>query len=262
MNELLLCASVVVIFGSVVLSYRLFGTAGLYCISAVAVILANVEVLILVDAFGMEQTLGNVLFASTFLVTDILSECEGRRAANRAVWMGMFVSAFFLVVSQSWMLYQPAPDDWASGAIRTVFSNTPRLMVSSLAVYLVSQLFDVWLYHRWWSLTERLTGSRDRFLWLRNNGSTLVSQLINTVLYSLLAFWGVYDASTLLSIIASSYLIYIATSLLDTPALYLARRIKRTRGVGVALPGDGRGGASPLSPDDAADGRGRPGEVR
>ena len=74
-NELLLIFSVVFIYGMAVLGYALFGKAGLYCISAVATILANIEALILVNAFSMEQTLGNVLFAVTFLITDILSEC-------------------------------------------------------------------------------------------------------------------------------------------------------------------------------------------
>ena len=73
MNELILIGTLVLIFGSELLAYILFGRAGLYVTSALATILANVEVLIMINAFGMEQTLGNVLFASTFLATDILS---------------------------------------------------------------------------------------------------------------------------------------------------------------------------------------------
>ena len=225
MNELLLIGSVVFIFGAALLAYRLFGKSGLYVFSAVAMILANIEALMMVSAFGMEQTLGNVLFAVTFLITDILSECEGRRAANKAVWLGFFTTAFFLLLSQSWMLYTPAASDWARPAIQEVFSNTPRLMIASLAVYIASQLLDVWLYHAWWRLTERLTGSRGRFLWLRNNGSTLLSQVVNTALFTELAFWGTYDVPTLVSIFVSSYVIYVFTSLLDTPVLYLARRM-------------------------------------
>ena len=73
MNEFLLIASVFFIFGMALAAYRLFGKAGLYCISVIAMILANIEALIMVRAFGIEQTLGNVLFAVTFLITDILS---------------------------------------------------------------------------------------------------------------------------------------------------------------------------------------------
>ncbi|MCI9438292.1 MAG: queuosine precursor transporter [Lachnospiraceae bacterium] len=224
-NELLLVGSVIFIFFMALAAYKFFGKSGLYCLSAVATILANIEVLLLIDAFGMEQTLGNVLFAVTFLITDILSECEGKKAANRAVWIGIFTSLFFLLLSQSWLLYIPGEGDWAMPSIKAIFSSTPRMLLSSLTVYAVSQLFDVWLYHKWWAFTEKKFGDKRRFLWLRNNGSTLISQILNTFLFTLFAFYGAYDTKTLLSIFASSYVIYIFTSLLDTPVLYLARKI-------------------------------------
>ena len=227
MNELLLLISVAVIFGSVLAAYRLFGNAGLYCMSAVTTVLANIEVLILVDAFGLEQTLGNVLFASTFLITDILSENTSSHAARKAVYMGMGISAFFVLVSQSWMLYRPSENDWVMPSIRVVFSSSVRTVVASMLAYAVSQLADVWLYHRWWDITTKRTGRRRARLWLRNNGSTLISQVINTVLFTLGAFAGRegYDGKLLLDIMLSSYVVYIFTSLLDTPFVYWARRI-------------------------------------
>lgn len=224
-NELLLAGSVVFIFGATLLAYKFFGKNGLYCMSAIATVLANIEVVVLVNAFGMEQTLGNVLFASTFLVTDILSECEGKKAANKAVWLGVFSSLFFLLLSQSWLLYVPSENDFVHDSIRNVFSNTPRMIIASLVVYAISQLFDVWLYHKWWAFTEKKFGDKRRFLWLRNNGSTLISQIVNTLLFTFFAFWGTYDTKTLISIFLSSYVIYIFTSLLDTPAVYIARKI-------------------------------------
>ncbi len=224
-NEFLLAGSVVLIFGAVLLGYKFFGRSGLYCMSAVMTILANIEVILLIDAFSMEQTLGNVLFAATFLITDILSECEGKAKANKAVWIGVFSSLFFLLLSQSWLIYTPSVNDYAYESIKNVFSNTPRMIISSLVVYVVSQLFDVWLYHKWWSFTEKRFGDKRKYLWLRNNGSTLISQILNTLLFTLLAFWGTYDAKTLISIFLSSYVIFIVTSLLDTPVVYFARRI-------------------------------------
>ena len=228
-NELLLIGSLIFIFSMVIAAYKFFGKTGLYCMSAIATILANIEALILINAFGMEQTLGNVLFAATFLVTDILSECEGKKAANRAVLIGMFTSVFFLLLSQSWMLYKPSESDWVMGSIINVFSNTPRMLIASFAVYAISQLFDVWLYHKWWAFTEKKFGNKRNFLWLRNNGSTLISQILNTLLFTFFAFYGTYDMKTLISIFASSYVIYIFTSLLDTPAVYLARKISDKR---------------------------------
>ncbi|MCH5201936.1 MAG: queuosine precursor transporter [Oscillospiraceae bacterium] len=228
-NELLLAASLIFIFGAALVAYKIFGKAGLYAITAIATITANIECLILINAFGMEQTLGNVFFAVTFLVTDILSETEGKKEANRAVGIGIFTSLFFILMTQSWMLFVPSQADWVMPSIRNVFSNTPRMMISSLVVYAISQIVDVQLYHLWWKFTEKKFGDRRRFLWLRNNGSTLISQILNTALFTLFAFWGTYDMATLFSIMISSYAIFVVTSLCDTPAIYIARRIKENK---------------------------------
>ncbi len=232
MNEFLLIVSLVVIYGGALFAYRFFGTHGLIAVNAVATVLANIEVLIVINAFGMEQTLGNVLFAVTFLITDILSENEGKKAANQAVFVGVMASVLFLLLSQMWLLYTPAESDWAMPAFMTIFSNTPRMLLASLSVYAVSQIFDVWLYHAWWSMTKKKSGDARRFLWLRNNGSTLLSQLLNTALFTVFAFWGTYSLGTLLSIMLSSYVIFIFTSLLDTPMVYLARTMKEKGKIG------------------------------
>ena len=225
-NELLLLGSVFVIYGAVLVAYRLFGKIGMYIMTVIATILANIEVLILVDGFGMEQTLGNVMFASTYLVTDILSENEGKKSANKAVWLGVFTSVIMLIFTQYWMLYTPSSNDWASEHISAIFSTTPRLLAASFIGYIISQRFDVWLYHKWWDFTSNKTGDSKRFLWLRNNGSTLISQIVNTIIFNSIAFWGIYDIKTFISIMVSSYVIYVFTSFLDTPIVYTARFMK------------------------------------
>ena len=225
MNELLLIITVLFIYSSALVAYKLFGRSGLYALTPIATIVANIEVLLVIKAFGWTQTLGNLPFAVTFLITDILSECEGKREANKAVSIGIFSSIFFLIASQLWLLYTPDPADTHMPAFRVIFANTPRLIISSLLVYAISQFTDVWLYHTWWDLTTKLTGNRRRLLWFRNNFSTLISQFINNVLFTLLAFYGTYDLKTVWSFIVSSYIIFIITSLLDTPFVYAARAI-------------------------------------
>ncbi len=225
-NELLLILSLIFIYGCTLPAYRFFGKHGLYCMTVAATILANIEVLLMVRAFGLDQTLGNVLFSVTFVITDILSENEGKKAANKAVNLGIAFSVFFLIISQSWMLYSPSGEDWARPSIEVIFSNTPRLIAASLIVYAISQKFDVWLYHKWWELTEKKTGKHRAFLWLRNNGSTLISQFVNAVLFNVAAFAGVYSVPVLISICLSTYLIYVICALLDTPIVYLARKMK------------------------------------
>ncbi len=226
MNELLLIISLPLIYGSVLAAYKFFGKTGLFAWTVFATITANIEVLLLVDAFGIEQTLGNILFGSTFLVTDILSEKYGKKNAQIAVDLGVATSIGFIVLSRLWLLYMPAVNDWAMPSFQTIFSNTPRVMLASVLVFAIVQRFDVWLYHKWWDFSKRKFGDSSRFLWLRNNGSTMLSQLMNTLLYTFGAFGGLYELPTLISICISSYVIFFITSLADTPFVYLARGMK------------------------------------
>jgi uncharacterized integral membrane protein (TIGR00697 family) len=224
-NEILIILSFLIIYAGVTAFYRFFGKTGLMAFNILATILANIEVLLLVRAFGVEMTLGNILFASTFLITDVLSENHSRKDANKAVIISTLCSLVFVMLSQMWLLYTPSENDWASGAFHTIFSSTPRIVFASLVVYLISQLTDVWLYHKWWDWCRKHFNDEKKGLWIRNNGSTMISQLLNTFLYTLLAFYGTFEVSTLVSIFVSSYTIYVITSLLDTPFVYWCRKI-------------------------------------
>ncbi len=227
-NEILLILSMFLMYGMVLLFYKLFGKIGLFAWTAIITISANIEVLLLVDAFGIEQTLGNVLFASCFLVSDILSENESKEDATLAVKIGIASNISFILLSQLWLLYIPSANDWARPAFEQIFSGTPRVMLAGLVVYAFSQWLDVQLYHFLWKKSENYFHSRQKALWIRNNISTLISQIINTVCFTLLAFYGTYDTQTIISIILSSYLIFVVTSVCDTPIAYLARKMRKT----------------------------------
>ena len=224
MNELLLVLSLLISFGATVLFLKLFGKSGLFAWIGICAVFANVEVLILVHAFGMDQTLGNTLFASSFLATDILSELYGKKDANKGVLVGIITTVLFILLSTMWINYVPAEGDWAMPFVKQLFANTPRVLIASLIAYAVSEAFDVWLYHKWWTLTEKRFGNKDRYLWFRNNFSTLFSQLVNIVIFNFGAFLGIYSLSQLFSITIACYVIYIVTSLLDTPFIYLAKK--------------------------------------
>ena len=224
MNELLLVLSLLISFGATVLFLKLFGKSGLFAWIGICAVFANVEVLILVHAFGMDQTLGNTLFASSFLATDILSELYGKKDANKGVLVGIITTVLFILLSTMWINYVPAEGDWAMPFVKQLFANTPRVLIASLIAYAVSEAFDVWLYHKWWTLTEKRFGNKDKYLWFRNNFSTLFSQLVNIVIFNFGAFFGIYSLSQLFSITIACYVIYIVTSLLDTPFIYLAKK--------------------------------------
>ena len=225
MNELLLVLSLLISFGATVLFLKLFGKSGLFAWIGICAVFANVEVLILVHAFGMDQTLGNTLFASSFLATDILSELYGKKDANKGVLVGIITTVLFILLSTMWINYVPAEGDWAMPFVKQLFANTPRVLIASLIAYAVSEAFDVWLYHKWWTFTEKRFGNKDKYLWFRNNFSTLFSQLVNIVIFNFGAFLGIYSLPQLFSITLACYVIYIVTSLLDTPFIYLAKKI-------------------------------------
>ena len=154
-----------------------------------------------------------------------MSEIYGKKEANKCVKIGLAANITFILISQSWFLYVPAAGDTMASPIRTVFANTPRVMLSSLFAYAVCEMYDVWAYHHIWAWSEKKSGDRKRFLWLRNNGSTMVSQLINVVVFNLLAFGGVYPSDVIIQILIFGYAIFLVTSILDTPFLYWARHI-------------------------------------
>ena len=112
-NELLLILSLLLTFSFGLAAFYFFKEQGLFLQATIATIAANIEVLIIVNAFGMEMTLGNILFASTFLVTDILSELYGqKKEAQKAVYLGIATSVIFICISQSWLLYTPNQNDF------------------------------------------------------------------------------------------------------------------------------------------------------
>lgn len=219
MNEFLWLGMLAINFAGILAVYRLFGKLGLYIWVPIAAIVANIQVIKYVELFGLTATLGNIVYASSFLVTDILSENYGRREATRAVAVG-FVALIAMVLLMNFaLLFEPDPADTAQPHLEAIFTLLPRITLASLAAYLVSQFHDVWAYHFW---KGRLPG-RNR-IWIRNNLSTLVSQLIDSIVFTLAAFLGQVPPGVLVEIVITTYVLKALVAVLDTPLVYLARR--------------------------------------
>jgi len=106
-------------------------------------------------------------------------------------------------------------------AFSTIVSFTPRFIFGSLLAYYISQHFDVWAFHK----IKSFTGGR--WLWLRNNLSTMSSQVVDTLIYSLVAWWGIVDLRTALALGAAKYIFKLAIAMIDTVFIYWARRLYR-----------------------------------
>ncbi len=176
-------------------------------------------------------TSGILTYPITFLLTDLVAEIWGRRRADLMVWAGFGASLLMLGIVKLAVALPPAGiwtqpayglDDAAAmqNAFQATFAAPGLLLFASMTAYLVAQLLDVRLYHFWW----RVTGGRH--MWLRNNGSTWLSQLVDTAIVNsifLRGFFG-FDWSVIVGIIWANYLVKLAMALLDTPVLYAARR--------------------------------------
>ncbi len=219
MNESLWFLMMALNFGGILLVYRLFSKTGLYVWIAVSVIVANIQVVKSVELFGLTATLGNIVYASSFLATDILSERHGRSAARRGVYLGFVALISMTVLMTIALLFRPSDEDFAQDALERIFRMVPRITLASLFAYAVSQLHDVWAFERW----KRLLPQR-RYLWVRNNASTLVSQLIDTIVFTFAAFLGVFELNVVLEIVVTTYLFKLIVAVFDTPFLYLASR--------------------------------------
>ena len=221
-NELIFISTVLIYLGSVLVLYKLFGKNGLFAFAIFGTLLGNIAVCKCVDLFGLSTTAGNVLYASTFLVTDILSEKYGKKDAKRAVLYSFSIMLLWLLGSQLILLFTPNANDYISDSLNVVFGLVPRITIASLVGFICSQNIDVFLYHLIW----KKTGDNNSKLWLRNNGSTLSSQAIDTIIFTFLAFWGTYPTNVFFSILITTYLFKAIVALVDTPFIYIARKIK------------------------------------
>lgn len=223
-QELLWITTLLADLAGTLLLYRFFGKVGLQVAIAVAIILANLQGPKLTMIFGVETSLGVIFYSSIFFATDVLSENYGRAEANKAVRMGFVVSIVVLVMMSLALLYQPSTNPRTAGfsneihdAFATIVNYTPRFIFGSLLAYYVAQTFDVWAFHR----IRRITG--ERWLWLRNNLSTMSSQLLDTLIYSLVAWWGLVDLKTALALGAAKYVFKLVIAMIDTLFIYWAR---------------------------------------
>lgn len=219
-NEILWFLMMATNFLFIMAIYRLWGKQGLLCWIPVSVILANIQVVKLVSLFGITSTLGNIVYASAFLVTDILSENHGREDAKQAVYVGFFSLIVTTVIMNLALQFTPHSDDFAQGALETIFRIMPRLAIASLVAYGLSQTHDVWAFHWWKKMTK------GRHLWLRNNLSTLVSQALDSSVFTLIAFYGTVPLGILWEIFISTYVLKFIVALCDTPFVYIARKMK------------------------------------
>ncbi len=207
--------------------------AALFTGAVVAANLIGIKVIpfFRVGEFVFTGSVGIFLFPLSFLITDIVAEIYGPKATRSMVTGTLIVLIVVLGVTALATLLPPAERFAAlNDAYLTVFRSTLRILVASIVAFTISQYHDVWAFDFWKKRTQ------GRFLWLRNNLSTMVSQGIDTVIFMLIAFWGVTERFTLGYVLGSMvppyYLIKILAAVLDTPLVYLGVGLLKRAGIG------------------------------
>lgn len=235
--ETMLVIEMAVCFTLIPVMLRLFGPAGMFVYIAIGIVGANIQVLKAVkySFFSDPTALGTVLFASSYLCTDILTEYYGRAAAKRGILLGFAAMLLMTTMMMLAMGYRPmTPAEAGDGMawslpnqdhLMALFLPAPTLLAASMTSYLISQFNDVMVFQK----IRKLTGTRH--MWLRAAGSTAVSALIDNTIFNSLA-WVVFPwilGQTPLTIptlvftyIIGTYWIRLAMAVIEVPYIYVA----------------------------------------
>jgi len=179
-------------------------------------LIANKFVLIDLGFKTFIVSAGILPYPITFLITDILSEIYGRKMTNKVVMSGFFAS--MMVLFFLWLGSQPSAIETSpvnDDTYNTVFRNAWRVMGASMIAYLSAQFLDVKLFHFWKNLTK------GKHLWLRNNASTIGSQLVDTTLVICVLFIGVWEKGDIIQAIIDGWIFKMLCALIDTPIFYM-----------------------------------------
>ncbi len=221
-NEFFGIATFFITFIVMVLMYRCFGKQGLIAWVAIGTIIANIQVIKTVDIFGISATLGNVMFASIYLATDILNDIYGRKVAKRAVWLGFSSTLVMIIVMQMSLHFIPAPEDISQKALSTIFDLVPRIALGSIIAYIIGQHVDVFIF----SMIKKVFQSDKTFI-LRAYGSTVLSSIIDTALFVTIAFIGTLPASVVFEIFITTYVLKLVSTIFNVPFGYIAKSFYR-----------------------------------
>lgn len=219
-NDIIFVLQILVGLTFILIAFRI-GFHWLLALIAVMAVLMNIFVLKQMTLFGLETTGGNVLYASIFLGTDLICEHVGSKKARQAVWLGFFASLFFLVMSQFIIWYTPSligDGQFLHDTLSVIFGFAPQILFGSMLAFLVSQHLDIFIFN--W--IKKKTG--EKYLWLRNNGSTLISQLVDSLIFTFVGLWGIVaNVENFWQLVLFTYIIKVFVSILDTPFIYLSK---------------------------------------
>jgi uncharacterized integral membrane protein (TIGR00697 family) len=191
--------------------------AGLFITALVVCnLIANKFVSVDLGFYTFTLSAGVLPYPITFLITDILSEMYGRKKTSRVVLMGFAALLFTILILWLGKQFAAIESSPVSDSVyNAAFGNSQRVIFASMTAYLVAQLVDVRSFHFW----KRLTNGK--MLWLRNNASTMLSQLVDTTLVVGVLFYGKESFETMSGFIIDGWLFKALAAFVDTIPIYI-----------------------------------------
>lgn len=170
--------------------------------------------------FDSHLSVGVFMFPVVFLMTDVIGEVYGKRVAKLFVLAGFVSTALFIAYSLLALAVPWSPDGlWAKEGYEQMFGVSLRISIASLAAFLIAEYQDVISFFFFKSRFG------ERLFWLRSLLSNIWSQLLDTVIFMLIAFYGVYVTQTLVSLIVTWWLFKVVMGFLYTPLAYIGIRL-------------------------------------
>lgn len=213
---------IVVVFTLFLVCYRFFGKTGLYGWIGFATVVANLQVMKTIELsigdVAVIMTLGNTVFATISMSTDMLNEKYGPKSAKRGIWFGFFTLIASTIIMQMVVAFKPQTTDFTQEALEVIFGVMPRLALGSLTAYLVGNFLDVRVY-----TYLRSKFNKPNQFWIRTNVSTGISQLIDSIIFCSIAFIGLFTFNEWLQIVFTTYIFKYLISVIATPVMYWAR---------------------------------------
>jgi len=213
------------------LLFYFFGKEGLYLAIVLGIVLSNLQGGKVSDVIIFDRTftvsMGAIMYSGIYFATDLLSEKYGRKEATKAVIIGAVANVVVMLTLVLSTFYLPSEisssADSVHEAISTLAVYSPIFVIGSITAYLISQSFDVWVFHK----IKTITG--ERMLWLRNNVSTLLSQALDTFIYTFVwVIAGELDFITALSISLTKYVFKFFIAIVDTFFIYFVKNIRKS----------------------------------
>lgn len=183
------------------------------------ILLANTIGVKIIQIGPVSASFGIWLFPFTFLITDILTEVKGKKMVTNLIWSTAIALIFTYIFIQLSIWAEPATRYAETNqSFVAIFKSSARIVLASIVAFVISQSHDVWAFEFWKQKTK------GKYLWLRNNLSTIVSQLIDTIIFIFIAFYNVspkFDFAFMWQLIIPYYILKVIIAILDTPFVYL-----------------------------------------